>query len=584
MKHSFLRFVLLSFPFLLSSCQSIRKDDRITVMIEKGEDYRVFTPAVRIRRGENASFQIGLLNDSQITGISYEDYTLEYSDNVALLTLNHVLYPTLVSVSTTTEFVSVDFSGGKLDGKEEKDYRYPLYREHLRVNLPDLDLVKDGYQLYGYKEEGKEESVPLGSRFDRGCGKLTADFRKEVSASSLNVSPLSEDTCQLVSFVGKEKEIILPSVVDGKRLVSIKEGCFSGIDADIVFVPDSVHRIEEGSFRDCHIDTFSLFDEFYSISDASFVNTSIHRLRINTKKKPCYMDTYFALFSDKCDLLRQYERERKLVLFSGSTTRYGYDSSLFVSSYPQYHPINMGVFAYTNQMPQLEIIEHFLNDGDVLLVSPEFDSNALDLQFFVDRKLDYRFFRMMESDYQLFSYVDLSRYVGVFDAFSAYLEEKREMYIQDYSVSPLYYDDDGNRYNSRIYNEYLDFSLDRIGEVESGRIYQPEIDYTVTRFTDELFDRYNTFYDSYTTKDVQVLYTYAPRNIDSLTKESTLENRKALETLLNQRIHLPIISSMEDSFYPAYDFYKIDDHLTSQGARIRTEKVIQDLKPYLSRE
>ena len=580
MKHTWLEPLLL-FPFLLTSCQSFVKDDRITVMIEKGDDYRVFSPTVRIKRGENASFQLGLLNDSRITAVSYDDYALEYSGNTAFLTLKNVLYPTLVSVSTTTDFVSVDFSGGSLNGEEEKDYRYPLYREHKRVNLPDLDLIKDGYQLYGYKEDGMQESIPLGSRFDRKCQKLVADFKKETSRSSFVVSRLSADTCKLVSYCGNEKEIILPSFIDGMKLVAIDNGCFINTDADILFIPYSVHRIEDGSFLNCRIQTLSLFDEFYAISDSSFVNTSIHSLRINTRNNPCYMNTYFALFSDKCDLLYQYQNERKIVLFSGSTTRYGYDSSLLEAAYPDYHPINMGVFAYTNQMPQLEIIEHFLSDGDVLLVSPEFDVNALDLQFFVDRKLDYRFFRMVEADYQLFSYVDLSRYTGVFDAFFAYMAEKREMYSQDYSVSPLYYDDDGNQYNSKIYNEYMDFSLDRKGDVLSGRIYQPEIDYTVSRFTDELFDRYNSFYDSYTAKDVKVLYTYAPRNIDSLTKESTIENRRELERLLNDRIHLPIISSMEDSFYPAYDFYKIDDHLTSEGARMRTEKIIEDLRRYL---
>ena len=52
-------------------------------MIEKGDDYRVFSPTVRIKRGENASFQLGLLNDSRITAVSYDDYALEDSGNTA---------------------------------------------------------------------------------------------------------------------------------------------------------------------------------------------------------------------------------------------------------------------------------------------------------------------------------------------------------------------------------------------------------------------------------------------------------------------------------------------------------------------
>lgn len=575
---------ILLFPLILASCGKnvVSKDDKISVMIEQGENFKAYSSSLRISRGENASFRLGMLNHSKVLGVSYPNYQVKYVGEVAVLTLNHVYYPTVVQITTTYEAIPVDFCGGRIPGSDLDEYRYPIYQEHERVNLPNLNLVKDGYQLYGYKTDlNSEDSIPLGSRFARDVKNLYADFKKEVSRDSLIVSSLDEKTCELVSYSGDDKEVILPSFVDGKKLVSIRNGCFSNKNMDILFISNTVNQVQKGAFSDCGITTLCLFDSLREISDASFENTDIGKVRINTYKKPSYMNSFFALFPDKVDLLIKNKGKKKLVLFSGSTTRYGYDCSLLKEAYPDYEPVNMGVFAYVNQRPQLEIIRHFLEDGDVLLVSPEFDVNALDLQFFMERQLDNRIFRMMESDYQLFSYIDIHQYQGVFDAFSKYVKEKDRLYHQEYALSPQYFDDDGAEYTNKIYDEYLDFSLLRYGEVLSGRMFQPEIDYTTERFYEGFLDTYNTFYDDFTTKDVSVYFTYAPRNIDSLTEASVPEKRRELEALLNEKIHLPIISKMEDSFYPAYDFYKIDDHLTTEGAIFRTKKVIEDLKPYL---
>lgn len=576
---------LVLIPFLLASCSTnTKKDNTISVMIEQGDNYNVFTPSIKIKRGSDALFQVSLKNNAVISNVSYSNYSIDYTESLANLTLKNVLYPTVVKLEVSIDYVTIDSNGGVIEDSDESTFNYTLYREHKRVNTPlGNNLSKDGYQLYGFKENKDDsESIPLGSRFSRATKTLYADYKKEVDKNSIGYKVLDNNKCTITSYTGLDSEVILPSSIDGYEVTQIDKNAFQNKNIDILFLPKTIKTVNDNSFINCNIKTISLFDNIKRIKDSSFNNCTIDKIRINANQKPCYMRTYYALFTDKVDLLIEKENTKKLVLFSGSTTRYGYNCSYLKEAYPSYNPINMGVFAYTNQAPQLEIIEHFLKDNDILLVSPEYDYNAFDVQFFTDNKLDSVFFRLIESDYQLFQYVNLKNYTNIFDAFSEYTNEKLMLSKNSYSESPQYYDDDQHYYSYKIYNEYMDFSLERYGDVESGRIYQPEIDYTTKRFTDEVFNTYNNFYKNYTTKNIKILFTYAPRNIDSLTVESTLENRQELEKLIQQKLNLTIISKLEDSFYPAYDFYLIDDHLTSEGAIIRTKKIIEDLKPYIT--
>ena len=96
--------------------------------------------------------------------------------------------------------------------------------------------------------------------------------------------------------------------------------------------------------------------------------------------------------------------KKKIVLFSGSSTRFGYDSAMLDQAFPDYEVVNMGVFAYSPALPQLELIRSCMKEGDILLDSPEFD--AANRQFCYQKELDYATFAMMESNYDAFADLD----------------------------------------------------------------------------------------------------------------------------------------------------------------------------------
>ena len=83
---------------------------------------------------------------------------------------------------------------------------------------------------------------------------------------------------------------------------------------------------------------------------------------------------------------------------------------------------------------------------------------------------------------------------------------------------------------------------------------------------------------------IKVYFTYSPRNKYALSKGSTEEERARLHEYFKSQLHIPVISELEDSLYTGIYLYGTDNHLSTEGAQIRTERVIRDLKEQLAKE
>ena len=242
----------------------------------------------------------------------------------------------------------------------------------------------------------------------------------------------------------------------------------------------------------------------------------------------------------------------------------------------------MGVYAYTTALPQYDLILQLSGKGDVLLSAPEFD--AVSDQFCTDDRLDAQFWAMMESNYDAAANLDLREYSDVFASFGEYLGARSGMAGKNYGISPARFDDDGNYYTFDTYNKYGDLILPRPNGNRDECLRHNIADYTVQSFPEGTTESLNGVYRRFADKGVSVYFTYTPRNHASLTEESTAEAIRQLDAYLRENISVPIISEIEDSLYSGIYFYLIDSHLSSEGAEIRTERVISDLGKWLGCE
>lgn len=317
--------------------------------------------------------------------------------------------------------------------------------------------------------------------------------------------------------------LVIPDTLGGAPVVEIAAGAFADAPCKTVIFPDTLRRVQPGAFSGSAAESVTLFDNLQQISDYAFEDcTSLQTLYINAATAPVYSGSYYATFADKYDRLLSLADTQKLVLFSGSSARFGYDSAALDAALPHYEVVNMGVFAYTNALPQLELIRAQMRPGDLLLLSPEFD--AAKRQFCTTNAFDDAFFCMAEADYDIVARLDLQQYSGVFSALGSYLQTRADMTARSYAVSPSDLGEDGNAVDAPSYNEYGDYVLYRPDAVDDTPIYGLPVDYTTASFP---YDTYiapaNAEFDRFAADGVRVYLTYSPRNSRAVSADSTPE-------------------------------------------------------------
>ena len=563
------------------------------IVLEDGEGYHVTEPARTVKAGSNVNFTVTLDNSWQFLGTDYHgktDITKDNDGKTVELVLHKVKYSEsiCIQVEKGKYEITYDANGGKtLFDKTDKVKKY-YCGTHQRINTSiGTDLFyRYGYTLLGWntRADGTGEDVGLGSRAAWKKGLVLYAQWVPWSAEENFVYKKVSGFAVITGYIGNEQQICVPPNLGELPVRTIREQAFADTDCRTVILSPGIYEIEKWAFKNSRMEQMYLYDDLMKVSDYAFQDCDMLRtLHINAIEAPAYSGNYFDTFQDKYDRLLSLKDKKKIVLFSGSSTRFGYDSEMIDRAFPDYEVVNMGVFAYSPALPQLELIRSCMKEGDILLDSPEFD--AANRQFCYQKELDYATFAMMESNYDAFAGLDLREYTQVFTAFSAYQTARADMERKSYDICAADYDEDGHETEESSYNEYGDYVLYRPNSTKEGPIYGLPVNYTVNAFPQDTYiDSINAEFQKFMDEGIKVYFTYSPRNKYALSKESTEEERARLHEYFKSQLHIPVISELEDSLYTGIYLYGTDNHLSTEGAQIRTERVIRDLKEQLAKE
>ena len=483
----------------------------------------------------------------------------------------------------SADIIRYDGNGGCLPDGEAITF-VPFSDAHLRMNtLQGTDVfMRPGHVLVSWNTspDGSGTPIGLGSRIEKTAGQvLYAQWMTETPQDSFTWKEEAGEIA-ITGFSENGDVCVIPGTIDGLPVRRICPGAFTRAAMKTLVIPPSVTAILPGAFSGCAIETLYLYDTLSSVSDDSFSGCEgPYTLHLNAATPPVYSTSYYASFADKYDRLLSLAGQKKLVLFAGSSTRYGYDSSMLHKHYLSYEVVNMGVYAYTNALPQMDLILSCLEEGDVLLHAPEFD--CLNFQTCENTMLDFHFWAMMEANYDCAGALPLASFSNVFDSLGKYLSLRRELSPRSYDETPNGYDDDGNNMRTDTYNLYGDFIMPRANNKVDIMLKYVRAEYTPAPFTSERLECLNREYQKFREAGVTVLFTYSPRNRSSISEDSTPENRKALDRLLREKLTVPVISNIEDSLMSGVYFFVIDSHLSTEGVRLHTLQIIKDLKPFL---
>ena len=454
----------------------------------------------------------------------------------------------------------------------------------LRVNTLQGTNVfeRDEYvqTCWNTKADGSGISIGLGSRIDAQDDLvLYAQWLAETSAQDFTWD-IQDNEAWITGYSGDDPLCVIPAMLGNIPVRGIRESAFFGASIRTLVLSPGLYTVESYAFAQSAVEEVYLYDSLQFIDDSTFDQcNTLRTLHINAATSPVYSISYYATFADKYDRLLSIQGQKKLVLFAGSSTRFGFDSEKLSKAFPAYQVANMGVYAYSNALPQLEIIRQHMDAGDVLLHTPEFDT--LQNQFCEKTALDEHFYAMMEANYDMVAELDMREYTEVFSSMNTYLAIRQDMPKLSYADSPAHYDDDGVHYLRDTYNKYGDITILRPNENRDELLQYMRANYTTVPFHEGRLAALNREYQRFLAQDIIVFFSYSPRNRSSLTAESTPEARAELDQLLRKELCVPVISDMEESLLSGMYFYIIDSHLSTEGVAIRTERIIRDLQLWL---
>lgn len=576
--------LILAILVLLAGCASAPAAPAVQcrIVLESSPAFTAQTQTAAVTPGQSVTFTLTPADGYTLTGADYPGARLTRTGTGYTLSLPEVRYSTAVAVtaekSDTVLYYRDNLGGDWIEA--------PVTASHLRVNTAiQGELFNNpGHTLTGWNTapDGSGQAVGLGSRTEPGS-RLYVQWAAQNDAAEFTFT-VNNGTATVTGWQGSGERLVLPDTLGGAPVVEIAAGAFTNAACREIILPDTLRRIEPGAFTGCAVESLTLFDNLQIVSDYAFEDcTALRTLHINAATAPVYSGSYYATFADKYDRLLSLSKTRKLVLFSGSSARFGYDSAALDQALPSYAVVNMGVFAYTNALPQLELIRSQLQEGDLLLLSPEFD--AAKRQFCTTNAFDDDFFCMVEENYDLLALLDLRQYSGVFSALGSYLQTRTGMAARSYAISPAELDEDGNAVDTPSYNAYGDYILYRPDAGEDTPIYGLPVDYTVDAFPQAYYiDPANAEIARFTADGVRVYLTYSPRNSQAVSEASTPEAIAALDAYFRENLNAAILTPLQDSLLPGRYFYGTDNHLSTNGVALRTAQVITALKDALQKE
>ncbi len=580
--------LILLAALALTGCGQLHTKEKQTVchvVLEDNDKLTVQDAVQTVTRGDAVTFHIAPEEGYYVSSVSSPDAEIVTGGSDVTVTLPHVLYSETVTAQVEQYAYSIHYVASNKFTKYIPD-------THLRVNTARATEVeaRAGYTLVGWNTEpdGTGTYVGLGSRIEMQGSELTLyGMWEEWTDPAAFTYEVAGDNAIITGYdPAKEVEtLVIPGTIDGKTVTSIASRAICDDRIQTLILPASLQSVKSEGIVSSSLSELYLFDSIRTIDDYSFLLCpNLQTLHIAAAEDPVYTTSYFGTFQDKLDRLISLKDQPKIVLFSGSSTRFGYDSEAIEEAFPGYRVVNMGVFAYTNALPQVRLIKRYMREGDILLLSPELD--AAKRQFFTTNDLDDEFFCMMEENYDAVAALDLREYRKVFSSLHTYLAAKEGMDAADYALSPSDYDEDGQKLSGvKSYNRYGDYCLYRENAASDAPIYNLPVEYTAAAYPKELYlDPANRVLQELLDDGIRVYMTYSPRNRQAISEDSTPKMREELDRYFRENLIVPIISPLEESLYPGRYLYGTDNHLSTEGVAIRTGRVIRDLKQQMEKE
>ncbi len=579
MNRRLLNFIFCAVMVCLWGCGAQSPvDSRIQVTLLEIPGCTVENNGQWVEPGADAVFVLDLDPNTTLADTDYPgEFSAEVQEGKLELTLRAVQYPIRVKPELTREYCAITYHANGGEGRDVTK-TYDL-RHHLRPNTElgrDL-FTREGYTLVCWNTEpdGSGVRVGLGSRVtvDQTLT-LYAQWAKWSDPADFEYLTTNYNTINLRCYTGSDETVVIPEYIDGRRVTGIMPSAFADSGVRHLVVSPMVERIASDAFQNCTaLESVVLYDNLQMIYNDSFVGCeNLRTLYINAVEAPWgYEYRKESVYPDKVDRLILAQGQKKMVFYGGCSVWYNLDGAMADAQFgEEYAILNLGLNGTINSAVQMQILEPYLEEGDLLVHTLEVASQWQMMQDLTMSRGDDKFWAGVEYNYDLFSLVDLRTVSGVFESWLAYLDQKKEETdYQDYFTDS----------QGRVYlDEYgcVPFLRD---ETKDTLTDQVRLDPT---YVDEAgMAALERQYRRYEDRGVQVYVTFACVNMDALPPEQQ-GNAQLLDELVRQAVAQMegpvLISRLEDYLYTQEDFYDTNYHLRTVQTQENTARWLRDLQ------
>lgn len=277
---------------------------------------------------------------------------------------------------------------------------------------------------------------------------------------------------------------------------------------------------------------------------------------------PQFGATYNAALIDKVDRINSID-EPKIVLIGNSNVAFGYDSKVIEDSMGM-PVVNMGLHGGMGNKFHDDMMGYNVTPGDIYVVShvSYWRMNKIE-----DPLLGWITF---ENHPKLWYLVKECDYKNMFHSFTAYV---KKAVVRYYSFTPD--ETDETAYSRAAFNEYGDVAIEREatgGDFRSD-IYPPTVDKAEV-------DALNEWKRYLEERGATLVIAGFPLIIDQWPEEAGEEYMNDYQVQLEAAMDSDVISDWKDYCFTSDYFYDTPYHLTSEGARLRSEQLVKDLQKW----
>lgn len=226
--------------------------------------------------------------------------------------------------------------------------------------------------------------------------------------------------------------------------------------------------------------------------------------------------------------------------------------------------IALGATAYLGLEYYLALIDDELHPGDIVILAPEFAM----LQNAVSYSTTWM---AVENSPSLLAALPVSYWPGMVSSYYTYSRQKLDLLRQKGAPTATAQE----QYAAFGFGPWGDIVTERESILESGYDKNNILTLDDSSLSDDVVKAVRRFAKKAQKAGATVVLTWAP--FDTLAYTGTTQQLEEFQAQLESRTGLAYVGSLTDCMLPAELFYDSNNHLTSEGAELRTRMLLDDL-------